>query len=94
MRELHIDHIVIIYILTPRYILYIHTVIHSIDIHSIYIHSIYIVMLLYYVTISYYVALHISVVEDELESRLLVHLRAVGRPLAALGLAASLSLDG
>ena len=51
-------------------------------------------MLLYYVTISYYVALHISVVEDELESRLLVHLRAVGRPLAALGLAASLSLDG
>lgn len=32
--------------------------------------------------------------EDELENRLLVSLRAVGRPLAALGLAASLGFDG
>eukprot|EP00438_Fugacium_kawagutii_P025536 Skav228463 [mRNA] locus=scaffold1058:378983:379573:- [translate_table: standard] len=32
--------------------------------------------------------------EEDLENRLLVTLRAVGRPLAALGLAASLGMDG
>lgn len=84
LTELHIDHIVaayIQYICMYRYLLFIDV-------------KLYIVIQSCYVTICY-TQLHSMVdLEDELENRLLVHLRAVGRPLAALGLAASLSLDG